>query len=186
MRFEMQLYPYHRWPSIAEMGRVAKVAEELGFDAVLVPTHVHVPEHHARIIGNEWPDQIVVATHLATVTSRIRIHFAALVVPYLGPIQTARALASIDQLSGGRVGVTIGAGWMKEEFDALGVAFEHRGAITDEYVHVMRGLWSGQEYSYSGTWPTANGTLSTTRPPRRRPSLTRASGGGRQLRQSRF
>jgi probable F420-dependent oxidoreductase len=97
------------------------------------------------------------------VTSRIRIHFAALVVPYLGPIQTARALASIDQLSGGRVGVTIGAGWMKEEFDALGVAFEHRGAITDEYITVMRGLWSGEEYSHSGAFVSLSpATLSPT------------------------
>jgi probable F420-dependent oxidoreductase len=132
------------------MGRVARVAEDLGFEKVLVPTHFHVPKEHAEIIGGVWPDQVVVATYLASVTSRIGIHFAALIVPYINPVQMARILASIDQLSQGRTSITIGAGWMLDEFEALGLDYDNRGSITDEYMEVMRGLWSGEEFGYSG------------------------------------
>jgi probable F420-dependent oxidoreductase len=133
------------------MGRVARVAEDLGFEKVLVPAHFHVPRAQADVIGGVWPDQIVVATYLASVTSRIGIHFAALIVPYINPVQMARILASIDQLSHGRASITIGSGWLSDEFEALGLPYHQRGAITDEYMDVMRGLWSGTEFGYSGT-----------------------------------
>jgi probable F420-dependent oxidoreductase len=152
VKYELQLYPYGRWGSLQEIGRVTCSAEQLGFSTVLVPTHFHVPKKQADIIGGVWYDQTVVASYLAGVTSKINVHFAALIIPYINPVQMARILATIDQLSQGRTSMTIGSGWMQEEFDALGLPSHERGPITDEYMAVMRGLWTGNEFGHKGKY----------------------------------
>jgi probable F420-dependent oxidoreductase len=152
MNFEMQLYPLGRWAGLEDMAVASHAAERLGFEAVLVPSHVATPPG-AQIdqIGDVWPDNIVIASYLIARTTTLRIHLAALIVPYFRPIVMARQLATMDQASAGRVDVTIGAGWFREEFDALQVSYPDRGAITDEYIAAMRALWTQERPSYSGT-----------------------------------
>ena len=153
MKFEMQLYPLGRWRDLPDMAAAAVVAEDLGFDAVLIPSHVAVPQGPtADMIGNVWPDNFVIASYLAAATTRIRLHFAALIVPYYHPIWTARALATVDQATQGRVDVTVGAGWFEQEFASLQVPFAERGRITDEYVAIMRGLWQNPTFEYHGDY----------------------------------
>jgi probable F420-dependent oxidoreductase len=153
MKFEMQLYPHRRWRDVADMAATAAIAEDLGFEAVLIPSHVAVPHGPtADMIGTVWPDNFVIASYLAAATKSIRLHFAALLVPYYHPIWMARALATIDQASRGRVDVTVGAGWFEEEFKALQVPFGERGRVTDEYVAIMRGLWENQTFEYHGEY----------------------------------
>jgi probable F420-dependent oxidoreductase len=151
MKFEMQLYPLSRWRGLADIAATAAIAEDLGFEAVLIPSHVAVPQGPtAGMIGDVWPDNFVIASYLAAATKRIRLHFAALLMPYYHPVWTARALATIDQASQGRVDVTVGAGWFQQEFEALQVPFRERGRITDEYITIMRGLWENPTFEYHG------------------------------------
>jgi probable F420-dependent oxidoreductase len=153
MKFEMQLYPLSRWRGLGDMAKAAHIAEDLGFDAVLIPSHIAVPEGPtADMIGTTWPDNFVIASYLAARTTTIRIHFAALLVPYYHPIWTARALATLDQASQGRIDVTVGAGWYEQEFQSLQVPFAERGKITDEYVEIMRGLWLNPTFAYDGSY----------------------------------
>jgi probable F420-dependent oxidoreductase len=153
MKFEMQLYPLGRWRGLADIAATAAIAEDLGFEAVLIPSHVAVPHGPtADMIGTVWPDNFVIASYLAAATTRIRLHFAALLVPYYHPVWLARALATIDQASQGRVDVTVGTGWFEEEFQALQVPFRERGRITDEYVAIMRGLWANPTFEYHGEY----------------------------------
>jgi probable F420-dependent oxidoreductase len=84
------------------------------------------------------------------VTSRIGITLSALVIPYRNPIVTAKAIATLDTVSRGRLTVIVGSGWQADEFAALGVPYADRGELTDEYLQVMRALWTEEEPSFQG------------------------------------
>jgi probable F420-dependent oxidoreductase len=75
-----------------------------------------------------------------------------LVIPYRDPVFTAKFLSSVDVLSGGRVVLGVGVGWLKQEFDALSASYEERGAVTDEYLRVIRNLWETETSSFDGRW----------------------------------
>ena len=89
-------------------------------------------------------------TYLATVTRRIRVGPSVLVIPYRNPVFTARALATADYLSGGRVILGAGIGWWREEFEALGVPFEDRAARTVEALRLMREIWTRPRVEFAG------------------------------------
>jgi alkanesulfonate monooxygenase SsuD/methylene tetrahydromethanopterin reductase-like flavin-dependent oxidoreductase (luciferase family) len=95
-------------------------------------------------------DPIVLFSYLSARTSRIRLQFCAMVIPYRHPGLPARGIASIDQASDGRFEVVIGSGWSQAEFETLGIPFEQRGTITDEYVDAIRRLWTEEAASYAG------------------------------------
>jgi probable F420-dependent oxidoreductase len=98
--------------------------------------------------------------YVAAATTRIRLGTGILILPQRNPLVLAKAVATLDRLSGGRVDLGIGVGWLREEFDALGVPFERRGARTDEYVEVMRRLWREPSTAFSGEF-TAFGELNS-------------------------
>jgi probable F420-dependent oxidoreductase len=100
-------------------------------------------------MGDYWPDWSVVSTYLATQTSTIRI-LTSLVIPYRPVFPTAKAIATIDALSGGRFTLAAAVGWLRPEFEMLGVDYRQRGAITDEYLRAMKVLWTEDEPSFSG------------------------------------
>jgi probable F420-dependent oxidoreductase len=84
---------------------------------------------------------------LATVTTRVQLGTAVLVIPYRHPLTTAKMLATIDDLAGGRIVLGAGVGWLRDEFDALGLGddvYEHRGSVTEEYLAAMRTAWGAQ------------------------------------------
>src|SRR5262249_9158046 len=87
-------------------------------------------------------------------TRRVELGTAVLVIPYRNPVVVAKQLATIDNLSEGRVVLGAGAGWAREEFDALGVAYDQRGPITDEYLRVILELWTSDTPSYAGRYVT--------------------------------
>src|SRR5436309_9688096 len=108
-------------------------AEELGFWGVTAPDHVVAPDEWARAGGGEqWFDPFVLLSYLAAATSRIRLITHVIVLPYRSPFAVAKAVASLDQVSGGRAVFGAGSGYLKEEFEILGVPFEDRGERTDE------------------------------------------------------
>jgi probable F420-dependent oxidoreductase len=144
MRLGVHLPQYGRAASPEAIRRAAVQAEELGFDDVWVSDHLVVPD------GTPYPPAFLyepLATLLwaAAATSRVGLGTSVLILPYRNPVHQAKELATLDQLSLGRVVVGAGAGWLEGEFDALGVPFAERGARTDEAIDVLRACWSEED-----------------------------------------
>ncbi len=100
--------------------------------------------------GSGLLDPMVTLSYLAARTRGVRLGTAMLLLPQRNPVYTAKEVSSLDWLSNGRVDLGIGVGWLKEEFDALHVPWERRGARTDEYIEVLRTLWCDETSSYDG------------------------------------
>ena len=145
--------------------RLAQEAEALGYSYVTVSDHIVIPRDiHARYPYSEtgefpagttspWQEQLTAIAFLAAKTSRIGFHTSVMVVPHRPAVLTAKVLATIDWLSGGRLSVGIGAGWMREEFEAIGAPpFDERGAVTDEYIRAFRELWTNPNPSFDGRY----------------------------------
>ena len=144
---------------------MAQRGEELGFDLVVAPDHVIVPKDIDSIYpyteGGEFPggvsgeaiEQLTTLSFMAGQTSRIRLGTSVMIVPHRNPVLTAKMLATLDMLSQGRLILGVGAGWMREEFEALDLpAFEERGDVTDEYIRVFKELWTSDEPSFDGKY----------------------------------
>jgi len=128
----------------------ARMAEDLGFDSVWIPDHAIVPRAVEARYGPVYYDAIAVLGYLAGITNRVRLGTTVLVIPYRHPIVLAKELASIDQLSEGRLILGAGVGWAEVEFQALGLSFAERGRCTDEALRVMQTLWTQDAPQYSG------------------------------------
>jgi probable F420-dependent oxidoreductase len=141
---------------------LAHIAEESGFESVWTVEHVGVPAGYesvypysptGRMPGPEEspiPDPLIWLTWVAAASRRLRLATGILILPQRNPPVLAKELATLDLLSGGRVTLGVGVGWLAEEFAALGVPFDSRGARTDEYIEALRVLWRDDESSYSG------------------------------------
>lgn len=141
---------------------LAGMAEEAGFDSLWTVEHVVVPAGYesrypyspdGRMPGTEEapiPDPLVWLAYVAARTSRIKLATGILILPQRNPVVLAKETATLDRLSGGRLLLGVGVGWLREEFDALGVPWEARAARTEEYVAVLRALWREPEPSYAG------------------------------------
>lgn len=130
--------------------KVAREAERLGFHAISVPEHIVMPGDLVSAMGSYWPDAFTVMSFVAGATSRIRVNSSVIVLPYHQPVPLAKAISTLDVLSGGRVTVTFGAGMARGEFAALGVPFSKRGRVMDEYLDVMKVLWTTDNPRYRG------------------------------------
>jgi probable F420-dependent oxidoreductase len=122
--------------------RAAVLAEQLGFADIWVSDHVLIPDGVAYPPSAYVFEALTTMTWVAAATERIRIGASVLVLPMRNPGVTAKSIASIDQLSGGRVIVGAAAGWLKAEFDAVGVPFDRRATLMDEGLQIMRTLWT--------------------------------------------
>lgn len=128
----------------------ARLAEDGPFDFAMVSDHVALTDDvTAEYPGPFW-DPLATMAYLAGTTERIGLGTTVLIVPYRHPLLTARMVANIDQLSGGRTIVGVGVGWAREEYAALGVDFRRRGDITDEYLRALIALWEGERVSFEG------------------------------------
>ena len=132
----------------------ARMAEDLGFDSVWIPDHAVVPPAVEARYGPVYYDVTAVLGYLAGITHRVRLGTTVLVVPYRHPIVLAKELASLDQLSEGRLILGAGVGGTEAEFQALGVSFAERGRRTDEALRVMQTLWTQDAPQYSGPYCT--------------------------------
>ncbi|HEX5094512.1 MAG TPA: TIGR03619 family F420-dependent LLM class oxidoreductase [Acidimicrobiia bacterium] len=130
--------PWEREHStIDDMVRVAQACDDAGFLYVAVCHHVAVPREPAEMMSTQWFDPVPTLAYLAAQTTRTRLMTNVYVVAYNHPLQTAKAFATLDALSGGRVILGVGAGHVEGEFDALGVPFNDRGRITDEAIDAI-------------------------------------------------
>jgi probable F420-dependent oxidoreductase len=120
-----------------ELVRVARAADDAGFSYVAVCDHVAVPAELASTMGTFWTDTIATLGLIAGVTSRVRLLSHVYVPAYRHPLVAAKAFATLDWLSQGRVIVGVGAGHAEGEFDALGVPFAERGRLLDDAIDVI-------------------------------------------------
>lgn len=155
---------------------VARAVEAAGFESVWTVEHVLVPVDYqstypyaksGRMPGGESfdiPDPLVWLAYVAAATTTLRLGTGILILPQRNPAIVAKEVASLDRLSGGRVELGIGVGWLEEEFDALGVPFAGRGARTDAYVAAMRALWTGEEVDLDDGYHRWQRAVSLPRP----------------------
>jgi len=130
----------------------ARIAEQAGFDALFVSDHLCIPPDQTEGSGGRYLDVLATLAFLAGATEKIRLGVSVLVVPYRPAVLTAKQVATIQELSGERMILGAGVGWMKPEFDALGAEFRRRGAITDETLSVIHHLFSADvPGAYRGT-----------------------------------
>lgn len=155
---------------------LAQHAEAAGFDSVWTIEHVIYPEGYeseypysrsgkmAGDASSPMPDPLIWLAFVAAATTTLRLGTGVLILPQRNPLILAKEVATLDALSGGRVDLGIGVGWLEEEFDALGVPFARRGARTDEYVAVMRSLWDGDHASFAGDFVSFDDVSSNPKP----------------------
>ena len=128
----------------------ARIAEELGFDALFVSDHLCIPPDDIEGSGGRYLDVLATLAYLAGATERIRLGVSVLVLPYRPAVLTAKQVATIQELSGERMILGVGVGWMTREFEALGVDKRMRGRISNETLRVLRHLFSTETKAYSG------------------------------------
>ena len=151
MQFGFGLFPWDRFRDAAEIVEVVRAGEEAGFDIVTLTEHL-LPPRWPNAVNHNWYDPITTAAVLAGATSRMKFLTTVLVVPYHHPVRLAKSLATLDVLSGGRILLGVGTGWSRGEFKRLGIPFEERGAITDEYLRAMIELWTRESPKFHGKY----------------------------------
>ena len=144
--------------------QVGSVLERAGFNGGNVTDHPCPSGRWLDGGGHHAQDPFVVLSMLAAVTTKLRLQTGILVLPYRNPFITARAVATLDVFSGGRVTLGLGAGYMKGEYYALGVDFERRNDIEDEYIQALKAAWGADEFSFKGTGYEARGNRILPRP----------------------
>jgi probable F420-dependent oxidoreductase len=150
--------------------RLARRAEQLGYRSWWTADHVVVPSGPAAGLpmdpAEPLLDPLVHLSFMAAVTERIELATGVLILPQRNPIVLAKQAATLDVLSGGRLRLGIGAGWLEPELAALGVRMSERGARTDEYLAAMRALWTQPQPAYRGRYVTFSGVDAYPRPVR--------------------
>ena len=163
MKFGLRYCNTGRYIDPVDAVELVQAAEEAGFESAWTVDHTVDPENYksaypysddGKMAGGQddvpLPDPLIWMSYIAAVTTKIKLATGILILPQHNPIITAKQVATLDMMSGGRVLLGIGVGWMREEFEALGAPFERRGARTDDYVAAMRALWGQKKASYQG------------------------------------
>jgi probable F420-dependent oxidoreductase len=162
MRFATGLPGTTRYPPITQawessmttvdFQRVARTADELGFDSMTIPEHIVMPEEMVELMGPFWSHAMTAMAFVAGATQRLIVDSSVIVLPYHHPVVLAKAAATLDHLSGGRTRLSIGVGHAEREFEALRVPFHERGRITDEYLAAMIELWTSEDPAFHGRY----------------------------------
>ena len=134
----------------ADIQRIARATEDFGYDSITSSEHIVLPPDLAASMGAYYCDALTVMSFVAGGTQRLRVNSGVIVLPYHEPIAYAKAIATLDVLSSGRVTLTFGVGMARAEFAALGVPFERRGKVTDEYIAVLKELWTSDTPEFHG------------------------------------
>jgi probable F420-dependent oxidoreductase len=155
---------------------LAQAAERAGFDSLWTVEHVILPTKYEPLypetpdgkfpfdVTESIADPFVWMAFVASSTERVKLGTAILIVPQRNPLLMAKETASLDRLCGGRLLLGVGAGWLREEFDALGVDFDSRGKRLTEYIEAMRALWAGGPATFAGSFTSFDSVISHPRP----------------------
>ncbi len=151
--------------SVENIVALTQQGEAMGFDIVSVSDHIVVPTsidsvypyndsgRFASSVSGEYMEQLTTLSYMAAITSKIRLLTSVMVLPHRSPVLTAKILSTIDVLSGGRLIVGCGVGWMREEFEAIGAPpYAERGRVGNEYIAAFKELWTNDNPSFSGDY----------------------------------
>lgn len=156
--------------------RLARAAESSGFESLWTVEHVIFPDGYesaypydrsgkmAAEASTPIPDPLIWLSFVAAATERLRLGTGILILPQRNPLILAKEVATLDRLSGGRVELGVGVGWLREEFDALGVPFDGRGDRSDEWIGVMRALWDRDHVDFDGEFASFTGASVNPKP----------------------
>lgn len=163
MRFGFPIPTRGSLGTLETIHRLARAADEYRYDSIWITDHIVVPKATTSkypyspdgsfdlAAAQHYLEPLTVMSYLAGVTERPSIGSSVLVLPYRNPMLVAKMVATLDVLSRGRVILAVGVGWLEEEFRALNLTtFEDRGAATDEYIRILRELWTQEWPSYQG------------------------------------
>ena len=152
MKFGLRYCNTGRYVDAALAVELVQAAEEAGFESAWTVQHTVIPENHVsrypysedgRMRGGRFdfpiPDPLIWMAYVAARTSRIKLGTGILILPQLSPVVTAKQIATLDFMAGGRTLLGIGVGWLREEFEVIGASFDDRAARNDEYVEVDAG-----------------------------------------------
>src|SRR3954449_92054 len=187
LNFGISTFVTDETPTPAEIGRLV---EERGFDSLFVAEHPHMPRDSVRDVERKYYrslDPFVTLTAAAAATTTLRLGFGILLLPQRDPITTAKAIASLDFVSGGRVEVGLGAGWNVPEIENHGTPFDKRFGVMRERAEAMKEIWTHDEASYRGRYVNFDTITSWPKPVQKPPPPlwiggVGGKGGGRGLR----
>ena len=177
MKFGLRYCNTGRYIDPAKAVELVQAGEEAGFESAWTVEHTVVPEGYqsaypysddGKMAGGHdevpLPDPLIWMAYVAAETKRINLATGILILPQHNPVIPAKQIATLDYMSGGRVLLGIGVGWMREEFDAIGTPFDDRGPRTDDYVGAMRALWSQEKATYHGDFVNFDNVYCRPRP----------------------
>ncbi len=166
--------------TVENLSAMGRDAEELGYDTLWVADHLVMPfgveprypynatGQFGHQPGDQFFEPLSVLAALAARTNRIRLGTGVLILPLRHPVLNAKMLATIDAISGGRLVLGVGAGWMREEFEASGApSYKRRGSLTDEHLRIYRELWTNAEPSFGGEFYQLSGFTFQPKPVQR-------------------
>ena len=151
MKFGVCLPNYGPATSANAISQVAQEAEAAGYDSIWATDHILVPEKHGETYG-DVVEALITLGYLAGITKNILLATSILVLPQRDPVLVAKQIAAIDQFSGGRTILGVGVGWIEEEFRFLRTDFSRRGQIIEEWIQVLRTLWTEDRPAFQGDW----------------------------------
>lgn len=172
-------------PNVGPMAQIdiladlARQIESLGFRGIFLSDHIAMPVElrsaYPYRSDGRFPlttcdlilEPVTAVSYLAAVTNHLHLGFSVLVLPYRHPVLNAKMMATLDVISGGRLIVGAGVGWMKEEFDALDSDFAARGDLTNEHIEILRALWSDADPDFSGAHYSVSEVRISPRPVQR-------------------
>ena len=163
MKFGLRYCNTGRYVDPARAVELVQAAEAAGFESIWTVEHTVVPAGYrsaypystdGKMAGGiddfPLPDPLIWMAYVAAATTKIKLATGILILPQHNPVVAAKQIATLDVMSRGRVLLGIGVGWLKEEFEAIGVSFDDRGERTDEYVQALRALWTEEKPTFSG------------------------------------
>ena len=177
MRIGVNLLNFGPGVSPEALASWTQLAETLGYHFVMISDHVALTPDVVARYPAPYYDPFVTLAWLARATTRVELGTTVVILPYRHPLHTARLAANIDRLSGGRFIFGVGVGWAKQEFEALGVPFERRGAMSSDYLAAIKTAWTSDPASYTGPFVSFR-DVATGPPPVRSPHPPIWVGGG--------
>ena len=177
MQFGLRYCNTARYADPNEAIALAQAAEAAGFESLWTVEHTIVPAGYAsaypydpsgKMAGGRndipLPDPLIWMAFVAAATTKIKLATGILILPQHNPVHAAKQIATLDHLSRGRIMLGVGVGWLREEFDALGVPFAERAARMDEYIGAMRELWAADEPTFKGRFVAFDGAYCRPQP----------------------
>ncbi|MCB9929178.1 MAG: LLM class F420-dependent oxidoreductase [Alphaproteobacteria bacterium] len=177
MKFGLRYCNTGKYTDTARAMELVQAGEAAGFESAWTVEHTIIPEGYessypysdsGKMPGidaaTDLPDPLVWMAYMASVTSKIKLATGILILSQHSPVVCAKQVATLDAMSGGRVLLGIGVGWLREEFDIIGANFEERGPRCDDYMQAMRALWQMERPAYDGRFVKFDGAYCRPKP----------------------